>query len=298
MKYICLPIFLLLTYTFSAHSQDIIVKKNNTLVKCRIKEVGTEEIKYLLWEDLSGPIYGITRDQVKSIKFENGKKDQTSSANDPLKDPENYIGQKTKALKFDFIGPLIGYTQISYEKSTSVGKSYELSLGIIGLGKNSIIQYSYNASGFQETKKSPFGVFVSGGYKFNKLPDFLFGRTRFTHILQGAYAKPVVYLGTYNENKLLWKGGSDYVIDRPNTVFAALQVELGKQWVFGNDMLIDWYWGFGYGFDNKKNNSQYLVDGDVSAFNYANSRIGKSPGLSLSFGIRLGLLLKDKQKKD
>lgn len=297
MKYFLLSI-LTTILVFTATAQDKIVKKSNTLIKCRIKEVGADEIKYLLWEDLSGPIYTITRDQVKNISFENGQKDQSAGTNDPLKDPENYIGQRTRAIKFDFAGPLIGYTQISYEKSTSVGKSYELSLGIIGLGKNTTIEYNFQGADFKETKKSPFGVFVSGGYKFNKLPDFIFGRSRFSHILQGGYAKPLVYLGTYNENKLFWKGGSDYVIDRPNTVFGALQIELGKQWVFANEFLIDWYWGFGYGLDNKKNNSQYLIDGDVSAFNYANSRIGKSPGLSFTFGLRLGLLLKERGMKE
>jgi hypothetical protein len=290
--------FLLSVFCSSLSAQDKIVKTNNTIIKCRIKEVGTEEIKYLLWDDLSGPIFAISRDQVKSIAFENGKKDFPSNASDPLKDPENYIGQRSRALKFDFIGPLLGYTQISYEKNTGVGKSYELSLGIIGLGKSSTIEYSYSGAGFQETKKNPFGLFVGAGYKLNKLPDFIFGRTRFTHLMQGAYAKPMVYLGTYNENQLVWKGGNQYVIDRPNVVFGALQVELGKQWVFGNAMLIDWYWGFGYGFDNKKVNSQFLYDEDASAFNYANSRIGKSPSLSFSFGLRLGLLLKEKQNKN
>lgn len=52
-------------------------------------------------------------------------------------------------------------------------------------------------------------------------------------------------------------------------------MELGKQWVFGDKFLIDGYWGLGYGFDNKKSNTQYYYD-DAEAYNYANARLGKS----------------------
>lgn len=35
-------------------------------------------------------------------------------------------------------------------------------------------------------------AFVSGGYKFGKLPSFiLFGKTKMSHIMQGTYAKPI-----------------------------------------------------------------------------------------------------------
>ncbi|MGI8635651.1 MAG: hypothetical protein ACR2KZ_09635, partial [Segetibacter sp.] len=148
---------------------------------------------------------------------------------------------------------------------------------------------SYN--NLQSKNKNQFGVFVAGGYKFSKLPDFLFGRTRFTHVMQGSYAKPVVYIGNYSENRIIYKGNNQYVAERRNTTFGALQVELGKQWIFGEKFLIDAYWGLGYGFDNKKDGGQYNGD---PVYNYANARFGKSPGLSTTFAIKLGLLLSSK----
>ncbi len=99
------------------------------------------------------------------------------------------------------------------------------------------------------------------------------------------------YLGNYSENGIAYKGNNEYYTKRKNVTFGALQVELGKQQVFGDKFLIDTYWGFGYGFDNKKSTSEYLYD-DATAYIYANARLGNSPGFSSTFAVKLGLLIK------
>jgi hypothetical protein len=76
-----------------------------------------------------------------------------------------------------------------------------------------------------------------------------------------------------------------------------LQLELGKQWVLGETILLDIYSGLGFGFDNKKNsyvsfNNNYYRDDNFGAFNYANARAGRTPGLSFTGGLKLGILLK------
>ncbi|MBD0286957.1 MAG: hypothetical protein ICV79_16240, partial [Flavisolibacter sp.] len=119
---------------------------------------------------------------------------------------------------------------------------------------------------------------------------FLFGRTRFTHLMQGTSAKPIAYLGRYGENRIVYKANNQYVVERQKVAFGALQVELGKQWVFGDKFVIDGYWGLGYGFDNKKNGDGYYDN--TAAYNYINARLGRSPGFSTTFGIKLGLLIK------
>lgn len=277
---------LFIVYTIQA--QDKIFRKNGQVVKAKIIEVGTSEIKYKLPNNAESPIYVLEKERIIKIQYENGTVEKMTA---DLKDPEQYMGQLRKAVKIDFFGPLLGYTQFTYEKGTGIGKSYELSLGIIGAGKTQTVDYNYNSNSLQSKNKNQFGVFVAGGYKFNKLPDFLFGRTRFTHLMQGSYAKPVIYIGNYSENRVTYKGNNQYVAERRNTTFGALQVELGKQWVFGEKFLIDAYWGLGYGFDNKTDNSQYSYN-DYTAYNYANARVGKSPGLSTTFAIKIGLLIK------
>lgn len=284
-----LSLLITVLVSLSSFAQDQIIKKDGKKISCKITEIGLSEIKYYNQDNLQGPLYSIGKEQVQMIVFENGKKEQFNS-NDDLKNWDNYPGQLTKAIKLNFFSPLIGYSEFSFEKQVAVGKSYELSLGIIGLGRNNILEYNY-ATSFNETKKNQFGVFVSGGYKFSKLPDFLFGRTRFTHIMQGAYIKPILYLGTYSENRIAYKASSQYEIEKQQVNFGALHLEFGKQWVFSNKVLLDGYWGLGYGFDNKLESNSYTNTEATAAYNYANTRLGTSPGLSFSFGIKLGMLI-------
>jgi hypothetical protein len=265
-------------------AQDKIYRKNGQVLKVKILEISSSEIKYRIFNEPDGPIYVLEKDRIKKIQYENGRVETPML---DIKDPEQYEDQLKKAIKVNFLSPLSGYLQFGYEKSTGVGKSYELTMAIIGAGKNQTLDfYSYPYT--QTEKRNQFGIAVGAGYKFNKLPDFLFGRTRFTHIMQGAYAKPILYLGNYSENVLVNKVNQQ-VVERQNVTFGALQIELGKQWVFGDKFLLDLYWGFGIGADNKKESYDYYND---QAYNYVIQRLGTSPGFALNGGLRIGLLIK------
>ena len=286
-----IAIFAIISFSFS---QDKIYRNNGKVIEAKVLEISSSEIKYREYDNMDGPIYVLEADRIKKIVFENGKEQKFT---EDIRDPERYSGQLTKAIKVNFLSALYGYTEIGFEKNTGVGKSYELSVGIIGAGKAGIINWYY-PNQVSEAKRDPFGIFVSGGYKFGKLPDFIFfGKTRMTHLMQGTYAKPIVYIGHYKENQVQEKGNNQFVVGKQNVTFGALQIELGKQWVFGDRFLLDIYWGVVYGFDNKEESvkiisSNYYYYNDYSAFNYANGRAGKSPGLSGTFGIKMGLLMK------
>ncbi len=207
--------------------------------------------------------------------------------------PINHLEQ-TNGIKIDLFGLARGYSQISYEKVLSPGKGYELSIGIIGVGLNHAFEYSDTVIGSKEHYKSQFGFFLSAGYKFNKLPVFEIGQGT-THIFQGLYAKPIIYFGKYAENRIAVINSQQgiYELQRPTTTFAALQIELGKEWVIAKKALIDGYFGIGYCVDNKNYYSgSYYNFKTVSAFNYCNQRVGTSPGISITIGIKTGLLFK------
>ncbi len=278
-------------------SQDRIYRQNGKVIEAKVLEVGSSEVKYKEFNNPDGPVYVLETDRIKKIVFENGKEQKFV---DNLKDPERYAGQANKAIKVNFLSALYGYSEIGFEKSTGVGKGFEVSLGIIGAGKAGTIGY-FNSQ-FQEVKRSPFGFFLSGGYKFGKLPDFvLFGKSRQTHLMQGTYFKPMLYVGHYKENQMQEKSGNLFVVGEQKVTFGALQLEIGRQWVLGEKFLVDIYQGLGYGFDNKKSSVKYLNNNnyfeEVSAFNYVNARAGNSPGLSFTFGIKVGWLLTGKKEK-
>ncbi|MBS1919321.1 MAG: hypothetical protein JST17_03605 [Bacteroidetes bacterium] len=284
----------LLATGFLAFSQDKIYRKNGKVVEAKVIEIDPDEIKYKEFNNPDGPVYVLETDRINKIVYANGKTERFELN---FKDPEKYIGQRNRAIKIDFLGPLFGYSQFSYEKSLGVGKSYELSLGIIGAGKSWHLDY-YDSQ-FGEVKKNQFGFFAGAGYKFGKLPDFLlFGKTRLTHLMQGTYIKPMVYLGNYSENMIAWKGNNNYSVEKQNVTFGALQIEFGRQWVFNDKFTLDIYEGFGYGFDNKKQNySNFNLspDDNLTAYNYANARLGRSPGFSYTFSLKFGMLLKNRE---
>lgn len=290
-KIILLTAFIFCFVSLSA--QDKIYRQNGKIVEAKIIEVSSSEVKYKEFNNPDGPIYILESDRIKKIVYQNGKEERFA---DNLRDPERYEGQLKKAVKVNFFSPLYGYTEIGFEKSTGVGKGFEVSVGFIGLGKSERIDWYYSQVG--TAKKGQAGAFISGGYKFGKMPSFiLFGKTRMSHIMQGTYIKPVLYLGHYKENQVVEKGNNTYEIGKQNVTFGALQIEIGKQWVFGDKVVLDFYYGLGYGIDNKEDvyrafNPGYNYYDDATAFNYANARAGKSPGLSLSFGLKLGMLLK------
>jgi len=198
-----------------------------------------------------------------------------------------------QAIKIDVFGPIRGYSQITYEKVTSPFKGYELSLGIIGLGRNKQFPYSDTVISSGINHQSQFGFFLSAGYKFSKLPLFETEEKRATHIMQGAYVRPIFYVGEYKENRIEYVKRNVYRLQRPTTTFAALEAEFGKQWIVKNKVPIDIYCGLGYCIDNKNYyRGTYYNLITTSAFNYCNDRIGKSPGISFTFGIKTGILIK------
>jgi hypothetical protein len=294
MKKIKLVIACLFCSASFLFAQDKIYRQNGKIVEAKIIEVGSGEVKYKEFNNPDGPIYVLETDRIKKIVYENGKEEKFI---DNLKDPERYAGQLKNAIKINFFSPLYGYTEIGFERSTGVGKGFEFSVGFIGLGKSERLDWYYNNQ-LGSTRRSQGGAFISGGYKFGKLPNFvLFGKTKMSHIMQGTYAKPILYIGHYKENQIEDKGNSTYEVGKQQVTFGALQIEIGKQWVFGDKVILDFYYGLGYGIDNKKDSFQDTYSGynyyeNTSAFNYANARVGKSPGLSASFGLKLGLLIK------
>ncbi len=58
-----------------ASAQDVIIFRNGNEVQAKVSEVGTSEIKYQRFDNLSGPVYTINKKDVFMIKYENGTKD-------------------------------------------------------------------------------------------------------------------------------------------------------------------------------------------------------------------------------
>ena len=288
-------LYLLLVVTlFSLHSfaQDKIYKKNGDVVEAKVIEIGESEIKYKIFIDQEGPTYSVDKDRLKKIIYQGGREETFKSS---LNDEALYEDQAKNAVKINFLAPLWGFTQLNYEHNIKPGRSYEVALGIIGLGKQQKTT-NYNSdmnSGIgtnNERKRGAGGAFVGVGYKFVKLPNFVRNGDKYYHVMQGAYAKPEVILGAYGQNKYL--SNNSLSSDKESVVVGAFIINLGKQWVLGDAFLIDIYAGLGYAVDNQDNRN--LFDSGYGGDHFALTTWLES-GVGTTAGFKIGLLLNKKK---
>lgn len=292
MRYFLFVTLCLASLTATAH--DKIHKKGGEVIMARILEIGVDEVKYKLFAEPDGPSYGIEKDRIIRIEFENGR---TESYKSNLKDPELYTGQSRNAIKINFLSPLFGHTQLGYERSLKPGRSLEFTASLIGLGRHDNVDMDYYdpVVGYTTVKRNAGGLGLGVGYKFIRTPDFINRSIRYAHLLQGTYIKPVFYTGVYGENYVVSKGGT-YEKKKETTVFGALNIELGKQWVFSELFVVDLYGGIGYAVDNITDRASWNGASDeYQAHHFTVLRTMRSPGLALSGGLKIGLMLNSRK---
>ena len=233
MKMKDLVIFLLLLLSINAISQDKLIKKNSEIINCKVTEIAADEVKYY-YADNPKLIFGIDKALVEKIEFSTGEVIEIE--NNTFRNPEYYANQSKQALKINFLSPLMGSTEIIYERSIKPSKSWETALGIVGLGND-----------IQDI--NPRGIYGKFAYKFMRDPDFYMNRMHYSHILKGAYFAPEIavrYMSFDNHYYYYYDNNSSE--DREDLFTLALMLKFGKQWVFDDAFLLDIYAGVGYGF--------------------------------------------------
>ena len=100
MKKICLLSFTLLLFTTILFAQDKIYNKRGKIINAKVIEIGVDEIKYKLTDSPDGPVYVVDKSSLKQIVYADGRVEKYQVS---YKDPENYEGQLTKAIKINFL---------------------------------------------------------------------------------------------------------------------------------------------------------------------------------------------------
>jgi hypothetical protein len=181
LKITLLFLFISLAVYAQEKFSDQLINRDGSVIVCKVREVGDDEVKYVLEEYRSDVVFGIDKNKVASIRFADGRELKFS---DSMLGAENYSSQRVNALKFNFFSPLTYATAFSYEHSLKPGRSIEGGIGFIGLGQR---PEGYRAS----------GVFMNAGYKFIKDPDFYLKGMRYAHLLKGSYFKPEFAVSVY-----------------------------------------------------------------------------------------------------
>lgn len=291
MKNSTLTLILFLLAGANAFSQDKIYKKNGEIIEVSVVEIGESEIKYKLYNDLNGPTYVLDKDRLKKTVYKTGREEIYTTA---LKDGSLYLDQAKSAIKINFLAPLFGYTQFNYERSIKPGRSYELSLGIIGLGKRQEVYRNYYINNVNHTQyRGAAGAFVGAGYKFLTLPNFIRNGDKYSHVLQGWYAKPEVILAVYSQNDF---DSQTQIMktEKETLAVGAFILNVGKQWVLGDAFLIDIYGGLGYAAVNKTYDSNRSSFDDYMG-NHFVLNAPEGSGIAFSGGFKIGLLINKKK---
>lgn len=187
-----------------------------------------------------------------------------------------YDNQKKSILKMEFFSPLTGHTTFGYERYIKDWVSWEVKLGIIGLG---IDQEDYD--GF--TKNSA-GMLFRGGPKFKLNPDFVTRDLRGSHLLSGKYIRPEIVASVYAEDEIIFTSTGDRK-ERKNFSSFAFLINYGRQYVLADIMSIDYHVGIGYGFDN--------YDGaDGGKYHHSHTLGDSNFPIAFSAGFTIGVLLK------
>jgi len=258
-------------------AQDRVIKNIGDTIKCKVTEIGADEIKYF-YPDNEKLIFGIDKALVDHIEFGTGE--VIKIENETYANPEYYVGQSRNALKLGFLNPMSDNYEIVYERNLKPGRSMEYAVGIIGFA-------------FDPYECDAKGGYLKLSYKFIRKPDFYFQRMHYSHIMKGAYIAPEIAFRYLSYDPIDWdiawdEGSSNANSGREDDFSFAVNVKFGKQWVIDDGFLVDIYFGVGYGMGTNDN---------YDVFNYGFVAGDNDVPLSITGGVRLGWVFGKKKKQ-
>jgi|GEM_PF-174261 len=259
--------------------QDSIIRRDGKVILGTVKEIGVSEIKYSNPEYNPDLLFSLPKNQILKIIFSDGKVQEFDYQADLAENIEQnsndlFLVQKKDALKLDFLSLATNTTSITYERCLKPGSSIEFSLGVVGLG-------------FADMEDNASGILFRGGYKLIRSPEFYMRGMRYAHIMKGPYVKFEFDFASYglDGNKEIFSSTREhYTLTKWGIMLVG-----GKQWVFNDNFVTDFYSGIGIGSNN-------LKDLDLS-YPYGFTTFGDGFPLAFSFGLRLGFLMGNKSTK-
>lgn len=78
IKFLSVVVFAM--FSFIAHAQDVIVKKDGNTITSKVTEITSSEIKYKKFSNQNGPTYTINKNEVNYINYENGERETINAS--------------------------------------------------------------------------------------------------------------------------------------------------------------------------------------------------------------------------
>jgi len=78
--------------------QDVIVKRDGSIIQSKVIKIGTTEVEYKKFSNQGGPTYSILKSDVLAINYENGEKDTFADVQQPM--PNSQTAQASGSSAF------------------------------------------------------------------------------------------------------------------------------------------------------------------------------------------------------
>lgn len=246
--------------------QDLIYKRDKTVLTVRIVEIGAESVLYKNFNNQEGPILKIAKSEIIKIKTEAGKVIQI----EPLSSEEYF---NRNMLKTDIFSLASSKLSICYERNLTPTKNMEVQIGYIGIGA------------LPEEVSELDGGFLRVGLKFKRAPEYFLNRGKNANNFKGGYFKPEFVFGGFSEQRKIYSWYTTYWYDpyvylNRSVVFGALIGNLGYQWTIGDNVAFDYYLGLGLGFSSK----------DDSIHEGQNYAVFAVDNIYMQTGLKFGLM--------
>lgn len=159
-----------------SYSQDLITNKTGDIIKAKVIEITTSEIKYKKTENLAGPTYSILKSDVFSINYKNGSKDIFNEAiskdqkNDNVVVLENGTENNSYVYNFEIskeIEVKLPSKEVYYNKDSQIDEVLYNDDFELELSRYANDSYEY----FPDLNK--YIREMAKGYKYKDYSDFL-----------------------------------------------------------------------------------------------------------------------------
>lgn len=251
------------------YAQDLIIRTNNDTLRAKVLDLGPTKIKYRVGNTRNAPVMEIYKNEVKEIVFESGSR--LVVVYNRYEVPQDlFVEERKAAFKVDFLSSLFNHYTIGYERKWKNETNLEFKLGYIGPGISTAIREGR-------------GYLVKAGIKFVWPEEQIMKGLRFTNAFNGKYLRPEIIFNQYSQ------ADESY----PNRLYftnAVINLCFGRQHVFRNKVMLDYYAGFGYGYQANNYRASSTYDRDAVDLNYVYSHIflGRNLPLVVSGGMMIG----------
>lgn len=137
-----------LVLSIGCYAQDMIVKKDGSIIQAKVFEVGTSEVKYKKWSNQDGPSYAIAKSDILAINYQNGEKD-TFGDNGSLPSHElnsqqgpQFVERSVALNNPDVISKYnreITFKNQNKIGGRKIGKNIKNAIGVFAFSENSVL---------------------------------------------------------------------------------------------------------------------------------------------------------------